>query len=97
MDHATLKPAGLLAKNDLDSSKKYLKPLKSARGIAKNGRRPPHDTTKLAPGRPSVEDDVPSHALAASPRPLARTTRNKNEDETKPISRFTGVLKYSLP
>ena len=36
-------------------------------------------------------EDRPTHAHAASPRPLARTTRNENEDETKPISRF-GVL-----
>ena len=34
-----------------------------------------------------------SRTRTASPRPLARMTRNENEDETKPISRFRGADK----
>ena len=72
--------------------KKVPKTLKTrTRYCNKNDEKMRGTTWKLSPGTPSVEDDVSSHALAASPRPLARTTRNENEDETKPIFRFGAV------
>jgi len=88
-----LKPARLPSKTpktkkiERKSAKKHQKTFST--------RAPAHKVTPKTKRRPRRNIDFPGPAIgrsplqgqAGSPRPLARTTRNENEDETKPISR----------
>ena len=61
------------------------------RGRRRRGRR------STPTRKPQREEDHSHRAHTASPRPLTRTTRNENKDETKPISRLGDCWRTNYP